>query len=121
MENSRILNILIPTRHLGESKLFYTEIMGFECVFESETSCYVRGGGVNIAIYPISDDPLWLSQGRGIALDVVVENLGEAEKDLQHYGVVILRKWQDANGKFLLVEDPDKNLLELIEPPAGNS
>jgi len=51
----------------------------------------------------------------------VVENLGEAEKDLQHYGVVILRKWQDANGKFLLVEDPDKNLLELIEPPAGNS
>ena len=115
MEKYRILNILVPTHHFIEAKTFYREILGFPCIFESEVSCFVRAGGVNIAIYPASEDPIWQSQGRGIAVDVVVDSLDDAEKKLTKHGITILRKWHDKNGNYLLIEDPDTNLIEVVE------
>lgn len=120
MKKNRILNILIPTRHFDESKKFYIEILSFPNIFETETSCFVRAGGVNIAIYPMSEDPDWQSQGRGIALDVVVDNLDEAENKFTKYGITILRRWQDKNGNYLLIEDPDTNLIEVVEFPQND-
>ena len=79
----------------------------------------MRAGGVNIAIHPANPDTEFYPQGRCIYLDVAVSNIAEAKRRLLKHNIAIKREWVDPNGRFLLVEDPDGNLIELIGPADG--
>lgn len=76
----------------------------------------MRAGGVNIAIHPASPDSEFYSQGHCIYLDVSVADITKAKERLLKHDISIKREWTDPNGRFLLIEDPDGNLIELIEP-----
>lgn len=57
-----------------------------------------------------------MSSSRGLYLDLMVEDLDTTRGELQSRGISILKEWRDHNGEFVLVADPDGNLLELMSP-----
>jgi catechol 2,3-dioxygenase-like lactoylglutathione lyase family enzyme len=76
----------------------------------------MRAGGVNLVIHPASPDTEFYPRGHCIYLDVSVADITKAKEHLLKHDISIKREWSDHNGRFLLVEDPDGNLIELIEP-----
>lgn len=113
MNQIRCLNVVIPANRYQATLGFYRDCLGLPVLHQGEAHCFLRAGGVNLAIHP-TNEPV----GHGsIYLDFCVPSREGARERLGRHGVAVEREWEDANGKFLLVRDPEGNQLELIETP----
>jgi lactoylglutathione lyase len=115
---ARLQNVVVPTRRFELSVAFYRDAIGLEVAVEGDGFCFLRAGNVNIAVHPAGDGGDFAPTGHGLYLDLAVDDLSSTRRRLESSGVAIRREWQDDNGTFLLVADPDGNLLEIYEPAA---
>jgi lactoylglutathione lyase len=113
---ARLQNVVVPSRRFELSVAFYRDAIGFEVAVEGDGFCFLRAGNVNIAVHPVDDTGDFAPTGHGLYLDFAVDDLASTRQRLESSGVAIRREWQDGNGAFLLVADPDGNLLEIFEP-----
>ena len=117
-------HIGIPTKDLGESLLFYTEL-GFDPVYSTEnpngggTVCFMRQGSLTLEIYECDDAALCTGAIEHIALDV--NDIEEAFRFVQSRGMKCLDEeirslpyWE--NGiRYFTLEGPNKEKVELSQ------
>lgn len=116
---AHIANVVIPSRNVPAAVRFYRDALGLATTAEGNAWCFLDGGGVTVAIHAEGTDPAFAATGRGIYLDVAVDSLDEAEARLEAAGVGVMKAWADHNGRFVLVEDPDGNRVEVFEPASA--
>lgn len=115
---ARLQNVVLPSGRFDEAVAFYRNTLGLELLTEGLGFCFLRAGHTNISIHQVDPNSEFVPTGRGIYLDLVVDNLASARSALQAGSVSVLKEWRDHNGDFLLVADPDGNLLEIYQPSA---
>ena len=108
-------NIVIPARNFGQTVAFYRDVLALPVLQETESYCFLRAGGVNIAIHPVVGESVFAPTGHGLYLDLLVDDLAEVRARLSEESVVILREWVDHGTAFLAIADPSGNLLEIYE------
>lgn len=111
----RLQNVVLPSRRFNEAQAFYRSVLGLEVHAEGPGFCFFRAGNVYIAIHKVDSDSDFAPTGRGIYLDLLVDDLATARSALEAGSLAILKEWSDHNGDFLLVADPDGNLLEIYQ------
>jgi catechol 2,3-dioxygenase-like lactoylglutathione lyase family enzyme len=111
----RLQNVVLPSPRFEEAKAFYQHVLGLDVHAEGPGFCFLRAGGTNIAIHQVDAYSDFLPTGRGIYLDLLVDDLTVTRSSLEAESVPILKEWRDHNGDFLLVADPDGNLLEIYQ------
>jgi catechol 2,3-dioxygenase-like lactoylglutathione lyase family enzyme len=110
-----VQNIVIPARNFGQTVAFYRDILALPVLQEAEGYCFLRAGGVNIAIHPAAEEGVFVPTGHGLYLDLIVDNLSETRLRLAEASILFLREWVDQGAAFLAVADPSGNRLELYE------
>lgn len=113
---AEVQNILVPTHNFQESVFFYRDLLDLPILAESDEFCFLDAGGVNIAIHPVGQESDFVPGGNGIYLDVLVPQLESYEARLKSADVIIRKRWQDDLRRYILVADPDGNLVEICEP-----
>lgn len=114
---SRLVNVVILSRLYAETVAFYHDVLGFG-VFHSDASCcFLRAGGANLVIQRVTDDaePPFLPTGRCLYIDVAVTNIEQIKEKIPRKHGRLIKEWEDDSGRFLLAEDPDGNLVEVLE------
>lgn len=115
-----LLNVVLPSRHFKQSVLFYRDTLGLDVLHAGEEYCFFRAGGANIAIHPVKDGNEFSPTGAGFYLDLCVDDLSEIRQRLDAQEIAVRKAWTDTENTFLLVADPDGNLLELMAPVKGS-
>jgi catechol-2,3-dioxygenase len=110
----RLQNVVIPARKFHDSVSFYRDVLGLGVLNEGSDYCFLRAGSANIVVH--KDNGEHSPTGRGIYLDLLVDDLSAVRKSLEEASISIMREWEDRNGQFLLVSDPEGNLLEIYKP-----
>lgn len=118
---ARLQNVVLPSSRFDEARAFYGGLLGLELLAEGPGFCFLRGGGANIAIHEVNSDNDFAPTGRGIYLDLLVGDLTVARSALQARSISILKEWRDNNRDFLLVADPDGNLVEIYQTSADET
>lgn len=113
---AEVQNIVVPARNLQESVYFYRDLLDFAILAESDEFCFLAAGGVNIAIHPVRQEGEFVPRGNGLYLEVLVPQLEGYEARLKSAGIVIRKRWQDDQRSYILVANPDGNLIEIYEP-----
>lgn len=116
---AEVQNIVVPTRNFQESVYFYRDLLDLSVLAESDKFCFLDAGGVNIAIHPVEQDSEFVPSGKGIYLDVLVPQMEDYEDRLKSAGITVRKRWQDDQRRYILVADPDGNLIEIYEPKEG--
>jgi catechol-2,3-dioxygenase len=112
---AQIKNVVLPARRYDETLAFYRDVIGLDVFSEGRRFCFLRAGGVHMAIHAVDDESAVSPTGRGIYLDLLVDDLAAARNGFSEAGVLIQREWTDHNGDFVLVADPEGNLLEVFQ------
>lgn len=103
------------------AKLFYTEALGMKIAFEHEYWIALDCHGVRIGLHP-EDHPIHLvprdSHGAhaGATLTLKSDNIPEDRQRLERFGAKILGEADQQWGHMLVFEDPDGNVLKLMNP-----
>ena len=109
----RVQNVVIPARDFQETVRFYRDSLGLPVAFQTDAYCFLEAGAIHVAIHPVIETSEFWPTGNGIYLDIVVEDFARVRERLIECGVSIVREWQDETIPFLLVSDPNGNLLEV--------
>ena len=109
-----VQNMVIPARNFGQTVAFYREVLALPVLQESEGYCFLRAGGLNLAIHPVAEETVFAPTGHGLYLDLLVDDLAEVRARLEEASVPFLREWVDQGTAFLAVADPEGNRLELL-------
>lgn len=112
---AELQNIVLPARNLQEAVYFYRDLLGFPTLVERDEFCILDAGGVNITIHPIRQGSEFVPSGHGLYLDVLVGKLEDFEARLKTAGIIIRKHWKDDQRRYILVADPDGNLVEIYE------
>jgi catechol 2,3-dioxygenase-like lactoylglutathione lyase family enzyme len=116
----RLQNAVLPSSHFEETVAFYRNTLGLEVLQEGPGFCFFRAGSANIAVHQAEGESDFAPTGRGIYLDLLVDDLAAARSALEEAAVPIRKEWRDHNGEFLLVADPEGNLLEVYRASADD-
>ena len=140
MRRSKLVPELMVTNQ-AVSRDFYVRIIGFDVCYDrpAENFAYLDLGGAELMIEQETD--LWPTPprerpyGRGVNLQIEVEDLGAILTRLQQAGIPLFRPVEDAwyrasdryvGNRQLYVQDPDGYLLRFFEdlgeshaPPSG--
>jgi catechol 2,3-dioxygenase-like lactoylglutathione lyase family enzyme len=111
----KLLNVVAPSRRYEEAVAFYRDVLALKVIDEGTEHCFLSLGSVNLAIHPTAGDSEFTFRGPGLYLDLAVDDLTAAKRTLELRGIRIQKEWQDEKGRFMLITDPDGNLIELIE------
>ena len=140
MRSAKLVPELMVSSHAA-SRDFYVRIIGFKGRYErpTENFAYLDLGGAELMIEQETDfsasAPRERPHGRGVNLQIEVEDLGPILTRLQQAGIPLFwpveEAWYRANDRYLgnrqfLVQDPDGYLLRFFEdlgeshaPPSG--
>lgn len=116
---AEVQNIAVPARNFQETVYFYRDLLNFSILAESDEFCFLDAGGVNIAIHPVQQESEFVPNGNGLYLDVLVPQLEEYEDRFKSANIIIRKHWQDDQRRYILVADPEGNLIEIHEPKQG--
>lgn len=111
----RLQNVVLPSHRFDQAKDFYRDVLGLEVHAEGPGFCFLRAGTANIVIHEVRPETEFAPTGRGIYLDLLVDDLTTTISSVEAASVAILKEWRDHNGDFILVADPDGNLLEIYQ------
>ncbi len=104
-----------------KAKRFYTEVLGMSVLFEHEHWIALDCHGVKIGLHP-EDGPIPQtprdSHGAhaGATLTLKSNNVPEDRKRIELFGCKILGEADQPWGHMLIFEDPDGNVLKLMNP-----
>jgi catechol 2,3-dioxygenase-like lactoylglutathione lyase family enzyme len=129
MRSAKLVPELLVSNHAA-SRDFYVRIIGFKVRYErsAEKFSYLDLGGAELMIEQETD--LWLTAprerpyGRGVNLQIEVEDLSAILMRVQQTGTPLFRPVEDAwyraddcylGNRQFLVQDPDGYLLRLFE------
>ncbi len=111
----RLQNIVLPAHDLEACAQFYRDGLGLEQAHEGPGFYFFRLGTANLALHASDPESPLIPTGRGFYLDLLVDSLEAARERLVRIGVGPIREWEDEKRRYLLVEDPQGNHIELIE------
>ena len=116
----------LASRDTEALKDWYVRVLGGEIVFATEQKpqaflIRLRGGFI-VEIYPAESEGLETANNRLAGwrhLALRVESIEEARDGLAERGVIFTEAIKPAGGagRVLFFQDPDKNLLHLVERP----
>lgn len=103
------------------AKVFYTEGLGLKLLFEHEHWISLDCGGVQIGLHPESGPIPRIprdSHGAhaGGTLTLRSDDIGGDKKKIEEFGGKILGEMDQPWGHMLVFEDPDGNVLKLMNP-----
>jgi catechol 2,3-dioxygenase-like lactoylglutathione lyase family enzyme len=121
-----VLHFTIPVKDLDRSEHFYKEIFGFERVRRNKHMVFLQSGRDNFVLTyserPVDPNP---QDGTSIhsAFRVTPEEYDHAMKFLAEKGIKILKEEERNDGTFqgrsTYFEDPDRNVLEIMDLRRG--
>lgn len=128
-------NALVPEllcRDFVASRAFYVDLLGFTCLYDrpEDGFAYLQRGRAQIMIEQIDETSSWLTApmtvpfGRGINLQIEVDDLADMVARLRAASVALYREPSDAwyrvddyetGQRQFLVQDPDGYLLRFCQ------
>lgn len=109
-------NIVLPAIQYDRTVAFYKYALLLEVMYETPEYCFLKVGEAVVAIHPADPESQFMPTGHGFYLDLLVEDLGEFVTHLQNMGVTIDQVFEDEDQRYVTLQDPEGNILELIEP-----
>lgn len=106
---------------IDKAKDFYTSVLGMTVNFESEYWVSLNCHGVNIGLHP-EEKPIPHiprdSHGAhaGGTLTLKSDNISEDRGKIEDFGCKVLGEADQDWGHMLVFEDPDGNVLKLMNP-----
>ena len=116
-----VRNFYYMTNNLEEAKKFYIEALGFELDYEQPGWTALKMNGIQVGLHPTEDmvhkvpSDGYGPQGGG-CLTLNSDNIPEDRKKLEEFGAKILGENDESWGHLLTFEDPDGNVLNLMNP-----
>ena len=92
------------------------EVLGFELDYEQPGWIAFKRGGVQVALHPIEQVIHKTNFYQGGYLTLASDNIPEDRRRLEKFGAKILGESEEAWGHLLTFEDPDGNVLKLMNP-----
>ena len=121
-----VLHFTIPVKDLDRSEKFYKELFGFERVRRNKHMIFMQSGNDNFVLTyserPVDPNPI---DGTAVhsAFRVTSEEYDSAMKFLATKGIKILKEKDRDTGTFqgrsAYFEDPDRNVLEIMDLRRG--
>lgn len=108
-----------------KAKRFYTEVLGMNVLFEHEHWIALNCHGVKVGLHPENNPIPYTPRDAhgahaGATLTLKSDNVPEDRKRIESFGCKILGEADQPWGHMLVFEDPDGNVLKLMNPKSGN-
>ncbi len=116
-----VQDVYYSTHNPVKAKRFYTEVLGMKVKFEHEHWIALEIGGVSIGLHPESSPIPHIprdSHGAhaGATLTLTSNDVPADRKRIEAFGCKILGEADQPWGHMLIFEDPDGNVLKLMNP-----
>lgn len=117
-----VRNVYYNVRNLKEAVRFYTEVLGLRLVLHEEKWANLELSGVRVGLYWTGGDDVPNSpRGKygnliGATLSLTSSNIEEDKQKLLNANTIVLDEMEESFGKVLLFQDPDGNVLRLVQP-----
>lgn len=117
-----VQNLYYYVSDMKRSEVFYSEVLGFSKMFGDEYWTQFDCFGLSLALHQTDTKIPQAPEGEdhrhagGAVLTLKVENLEETVEALRQKGAKIGPIRDEPWGKLADLEDPDGNLLNLMEP-----
>lgn len=107
------------THKLPEAKKFYIEALGFELDYEQPGWTALKMSGVQVGLHPEESAVPYIDRDShgahaGGTLTLASDNIKEDRVRIEKFGVKILGEVDAPWGHMLTFEDPDGNVLKLM-------
>ena len=100
----------VATRH------FYVELLGLKVSSQGKQHLLLDACGSRIVLMDAGRVPGFSrSDGQGIYMELAVPDIQELEKKLKASKYRVFRPRADSDGQLLTVQDPEGNLINLVE------
>ena len=117
-----VQDVYYNVKDMEASVAFYSEVLGMEVEYSDEYWSDLRIGGVKIGLHWTGGSTVpqvpYDSHGAhaGATLTLKSDNLLEDKVSLSRNGVEIIGELDEPWGKLLVIFDPDKNIIKVMEP-----
>ncbi len=109
---TRLAGITLPSKNLEKSLEFYRDVVQFQEYVVQENAAFLTTGSAPLAIYRAGNDSEMDASGRGLIINVIVDDLSELKSRLSAFGTDPIREWKEGDEIHVLVADPDSNRVE---------
>lgn len=113
MTEANLLNVVLPTEHLEETRSFFESNFSFDVMHESEDAVFFDCGEVSLVVHDVDSESFTRERPGAFYIDLRVDDL-EAFRE-QVDGGAVEDQWEDDIGEFLLMKEPNGNFLEVLE------
>lgn len=116
-----IKDVYYSVTNVERAKRFYLDGLGMKVSFEHEHWIALECHGVQVGLHPEDKAIPWIprdSHGAhaGATLTLRSNNIPEDRKKIEFYGGKVLGEADQPWGHMLVFEDPDGNVLKLMNP-----
>jgi catechol 2,3-dioxygenase-like lactoylglutathione lyase family enzyme len=109
---TKLAGITLPSKNLEKSLEFYRDVVQFQEYVVQENAAFFTTGSAPLAIYRAGSDPDMDASGRGLFINVIVDDLNGLKNRLFAFGTDPIREWKEGDEIHVLVADPDNNRVE---------
>lgn len=109
---TKLAGITLPSKNLERSLEFYRDVVQFKEYVVQENAAFLTTGSTPLAIYRAGNDSEMDASGRGLFINVIVDDLNGLKNRLSAFGTDPIREWKEGDEIHVLVADPDSNRVE---------
>ncbi|MGE0634528.1 MAG: VOC family protein [Pseudobdellovibrionaceae bacterium] len=116
-----VMDIYYSIHQVEKAKRFYIEVLGMKVIFAHEHFIALDCQGVRIGLHPENEPVPRIDRDShgahaGGTLTLKSDNVLEDRKKIEAFGCKILGEADQPWGHMLVFEDPDGNVLKLMNP-----
>lgn len=114
---TRVRGFTLPCMHFPRTLRFYTDRLGLRLVGQTRGHAVLDAAGIRIVLIDASKVIGFARKdGQGLYLELEVGDLAAVVARLKEDGGAVAPTRRSATGQLLTVQDPEGNLVNLVEP-----
>ena len=114
---ARVRGLTVPCLRFAESLDFYTAGLGLRMLRQARGHAILDGGGARVVLVDASRMAGYQRQGgQGLYLELEVRDLDALQARLADRGGPTYTPRRSASGVLMTVQDPEGNLVNLLQP-----
>ena len=114
--STALRGLTLPCVDFAATRHFYVELLGLKISSQGKQHLLLDAAGPRIVLMDAGRVPGFSrSDGQGIYMELAVSDIEELEKRLEASKHRVFRPRADSDGRLLTVQDPEGNLINLVE------
>ena len=114
---TRLRGVTLPCIRYPETREFYTDRLGLKLSGQARGHAVLDGGGTRVVLIDAGKVPGFVrKEGQGLYLELQVGDLEAVRARLSKGGTRVFEPRDSPSGRLLTVQDPEGNLINLVQP-----